>query len=156
MKRSSPIVLTVLCMTWFTCGLASSADPFVFRDVGEAAGMFPHAEGMRGHGAAWGDVDGDGWADLFVATFHNAGSKPSLFLRNEQGKFRLDPQENLRTSGMGSGALFADFTNSGRLDLYVSNCAHGKKGDPAFSNPNVFFRNDGGGKFTDISKESGT
>ena len=50
----------------------------------------------------------------------------------------------------------ADFTNSGRLDLYVSNCAHGKKGDPkadpAFSNPNVFFRNDGGGKFTDISQ----
>ena len=97
-----------------------AADPFVFRDVGEAAGIFPHAEELRGHGAAWGDVDGDGWPDLFIATFRNAGSKPSLFLRNENGKFRLDPQEHLHTSGMGSGALFADFTNSGRLDLYVS------------------------------------
>ncbi len=135
---------------------ALAADPFVFRDVGETAGIVPHAEGLRGHGAAWGDVDGDGWSDLFIATFHNAGSKPSLFLRNETGNFRLDPQEHLHTSGMGSGALFADFTNSGRPDLYVSNCAHGKKGDPAFSTPNVFFRNDGGGKFTDISKESGT
>ena len=134
--------------------------PFVFRDVGDETGLFPHVAGIRGHGAAWGDVDGDGWSDLFVATFHNAGSKPSLFMRNVKGKFRLDPRENLHTSGMGSGALFADFTNSGRLDLYVSNCAHGKKGDPkadpAFSNPNVFFRNDGGGKFTDISKASGT
>ena len=55
--------------------VAVSADPpFVFRDVGEQAGIFPHAEAIRGHGAAWGDVDGDGWADLFIATFHNAGS----------------------------------------------------------------------------------
>lgn len=145
-------VTLLVCMP----AIAFAADPFVFRDVGEQAGIFPHAEGLRGHGAAWGDVDGDGWPDLFIATFHNAGSKPSLFLRNEQGKFRLDPQEHLHTSGMGSGALFADFANSGRLDLYVSNCAHGKKGDPAFSSPNVFFRNDGGGKFTDISNASGT
>lgn len=149
----------LLCViAWFVplAGSVFADSPFVFRDVGESSGIFPHAEGIRGHGAAWGDVDGDGWPDLFVATFHNAGSKPSLFVRNEKGKFRLDQQEHLRTSGMGSGALFADFTNSGRLDLYVSNCAHGKKGDPAFSAPNVFFRNDGGGKFTDISKESGT
>ncbi len=134
----------------------SAEPPFVFRDVGDETGLFPHVAGIRGHGAAWGDIDGDGWADLFVVTFHNAGSKPSLFVRNEKGKFRLDPQEHLHTSGMGSGALFADFTNSGRLDLYVSNCAHGKKGDPAFSAPSVFFRNDGGGKFTDISQASGT
>ena len=141
----------------FITTMSLAADPpFMFRDVGEEAGLFPHMEGIRGHGAAWGDVDGDGWPDLFVATFHNAGSKPSVFMRNEKGKFQLDAQEHLRTSGMGSGALFADFTNSGRLDLYVSNCAHGKKGDPAFSNPNAFFRNDGGGKFTDFSKESGT
>jgi len=129
--------------------------PFAFRDVGDEAGIFPHIAGIRGHGAAWGDVDGDGWPDLFVATFHNAGSKPSMLLRNERGKFRLDGQEHLRTSGMGSGALFADFTNSGRLDLYVSNCAHGKVNDPAFSAPSVFFRNDGDGRFTDISQESG-
>ncbi len=155
---------TMLCVTICISLLAEfavSADPpFQFRDVGDETGLFPHVAEIRGHGAAWGDVDGDGWADLFVATFHNAGSKPSLFVRNEKGKFRLDPQEHLRTSGMGSGALFADFTNSGRLDLYVSNCAHGKKNDPkadpAFSNPNVFFRNDGAGKFTDISQASGT
>ena len=48
---------------------ASAQAPFVFRDVGEAAGIFPAAEGLRGHGAAWGDVNGDGWLDLYVATF---------------------------------------------------------------------------------------
>jgi hypothetical protein len=131
---------------------------FTFRDTGEAAGIFPHAAGMRGHGVAWGDVDGDGWPDLFVTSFANAGSKPSVFLRNEKGKFRLDDQPQLRTVGSGSGALFADLTNSGRLDLYVSNCVHGSgkaNQDPSFSAPSALFRNDGNGKFSDVSQQSG-
>jgi hypothetical protein len=126
--------------------------PFVFRDVGDEAGVFPHVAGIRGHAAAWGDIEGKGWPDLFVGTFHNAGSKPSMLLRNEKGKFRLDGQEHLRTSGMGSGALFVDLTNSGRLDLYVSNCVHGN--GTAETAPNLLFRNDGEGKFTDVSKDS--
>lgn len=130
----------------------SGSYPFVFRDVGDAAGLFPHIAGIRGHGAAWGDVDGDGWPDLFVATFHNFGSKASLFVRNNKGTFRFDDQKHLRSSGIGSGALFVDLTNSGRLDLFVSHCAYGRA---AISNvPSLLFRNDGG-KFTDVSKESG-
>ncbi len=58
---------------------------FVFRDVGADAGIFPHLAGIRGHGAAWGEVDGDGWPDLFVPTFHNAGSRASLLPRNHKG-----------------------------------------------------------------------
>lgn len=130
-----------------------AAYPFAFRDVGDEAGVFPHVAGIRGHGVAWGDVDGDGWPDLFVATFHNQGSKPGMLLRNEKGKFRPDPQEHLRTTGIGSGALFVDLTNSGRLDLYVSNCASPNRG--TLSVPSYLFRNDGGGAFTDVSKDSG-
>lgn len=146
-------------VAWFALlGVASigRADeyPFVFKDAGQESGIAHHVAGIRGHGAAWGDVDADGWPDLFVGTFHNAGSKAGMFLRNDKGKFRLDPQEQLRTSGLGSGALFVDLTNSGRLDLYVSNCAHGKEGVLAV--PSLLFRNDGGGTFTDVSQMSGT
>jgi hypothetical protein len=49
--------------------------------------------------------------------------------------------------------LFVDLTNSGRLDLYVSNCAHGR--EDVGRVPSFLFRNDGGGKFTDVSRESG-
>ena len=133
---------------------APAADyPFAFKDVGEDAGLFPAVEGIRGHAAAWGDADGDGWPDLFVGTFHNSGSKPGVLLRNVKGKFTPDEQEHLKTSGIGSGALFVDLTNSGRLDLYASHCGHGKEG--VLAAPSLLFRNDGGGTFTDVSKGSG-
>ena len=146
---------TVACLTATPLLGAEPATkyPFVFKDVGDEAGAFPHVGGIRGHGVAWGDVDGSGFPALFVATFHNAGSKASVFLRNDKGKFKLDDQEQLRTSGIGSGALFVDLTNKGRLDLYVSHCAYGK--DDTGRKPSILFRNDGGGKFTDVSRESG-
>lgn len=145
-----PFALLLLTLA----SVASAADyPFAFKDAGEEAGIFPAVEGIRGHAVAWGDADGDGWPDLFVGTFHNSGSKPGVLLRNVKGKFTPDKQEHLKTSGIGSGALFADLGNSGRLDLYASHCAHGKDG--VLAAPSLLFRNDGDGKFTDVSKDSG-
>jgi hypothetical protein len=127
--------------------------PFAFRDVGNEAGLLPAAAGLRGHAAAWGDIDGSGYPALFVGAFNEAGSKPSLLLRNDRGKFRPDAPDQLKLTGRASGAAFVDLTNSGRLDLYVSNSSPGPSGAKAV--PNFLFRNDGGGTFIDVSKDSG-
>src|SRR5262245_20874571 len=132
---------------------AAAAYAFVFCDVADVTGLVPHVAGVRGHAAAWGDVDGSGYPSLFVGTFADAGSKTSLLLRNTKGKFSLDEQQHLRLSSCASGAIFVDLDNRGKLDLYVGNNAHGKDGLRA--TPNALFRNDGGGKFADVSKESG-
>ncbi|MFN0053019.1 MAG: CRTAC1 family protein [Planctomycetales bacterium] len=95
--------------------------PFAFTDAGDSAGLFPHVGSIWGHGAAWGDVDGDGRIELYVATFHILGSKPNLFFRNKPGKFELDPQQPLAVSTRGTGVLFADLDNDGDLDLYLGN-----------------------------------
>jgi hypothetical protein len=150
-RYSCPIVWAFLAL----CSAATTRAeyPFVFKDTGDEAGLYPHVGGIRGHGAAWGDADGDGWPELFVTAFHDAGSKPAMFFRNRQGKFELDPQEHLHTSGMGSGGLLVDLTNSGRLDLYASTCVSGN--NPVRQTPSYLFRNEGNGKFTDISRASG-
>jgi hypothetical protein len=113
--------------------------------------------GIAGHGAAWGDVDGDGWSDLYVGAFggHPYGSKPNQFFRNQQGKFVLDEQPQLRVLGRSNGAIFADLDNDGDLDLYTTNHAIAYEGQPHYAEPNHLFRNDGGGKFTDVSAASG-
>lgn len=145
----------------FAMGSSLHAQPkssFLFRDVAEETGLWPHVGGIAGHGTGWGDVDGDGYPDLYVGTFgaEPYGSKPNQFFRNVKGKFQLDGQKHLQIVGRASGAFFADFDNDGDLDLYVSNHAIDWKPykHPHFSAPNYLFRNDGGGKFTDVSAGS--
>lgn len=152
---------------WLTVALVAllvrhsrAESPFVFRDVGEERGVLPAAAGIRGHGAGWGDVDGDGWLDLYVATFHNDGSPPNLFFRNRGGKFAADPQPSLRISARGTGVLFADLDNDGDLDLYL-----GSMPSPAGSKlatkeghamlGNQLLRNEGAGQFTNLSEGNG-
>lgn len=152
-------LLAVLAVSTVPAAPPPPRTQFTFRDVGDEAGLYPALAGIAGHAAAWGDVDGDGWPDLFVGTFGGKpyDSKPSQFFRNVKGKFTLDPQKQLRIEGRGNGAVFADLTNSGRLDLYYTNHAiDGKPYKmPHFAAPNALFRNDGSGKFTDVSKGSG-
>jgi hypothetical protein len=141
-------------------GTVRAQTQFTFRDTGDEAGLFPDVARIAGHSVAWGDVDGDGWPDLYVATFggHPYDSKPNQLFRNVRGKFQLDDQPQLRIFGRASGCVFADFDNDGDLDLYLSNHAMDGKayGQPHYGAPNAMFRNDGAGKLVDISAASGT
>ena len=132
-------------------GPLAAAPPFVFKDAGDEAGLFPHLSGIAGHAAGWGDVDGDGWLDLCVGTFHKPGTRPQLLLRNVKGKFTPDTQPATAISTRATGTLFVDLDNDGDLDLYVASMPQPKAGLRGCA----LFRNDGACKFTDISNDNG-
>jgi hypothetical protein len=99
-----------------------------FEDLAAAAGVAcGNARGACMH-AVFGDVNNDGWPDLFVAKW---ADENQLFLSNGDGTFRD------ATSGCGvgywayaNGATFLDYDRDGWLDLLVGNYFAEKVPDP--------------------------
>jgi hypothetical protein len=150
-----------LFATFCSIPLSLPADPpFRFRDAGDEAGLFPAVAGIKGHGAGWGDVDGDGWADLLVATFDTGESKPCVFFHNERGRFRHEDQVALRISARATGVVFADLDNDGDLDIYLGSMPAAADSRLAQREGHALagcslLKNDGQGKFTNVSETSG-
>jgi hypothetical protein len=138
-----------------------------FTDVTERAGLRTRLYGM---GAAAADFDNDGWTDLYVTGF--GGNV--LYRNNGNGTFTdVTEEADVRGSGWSTSAAWADFDGDGLLDLvvarYVDTAAEGtffcgdvptKRRD--YCDPQLYppmaplvFHNDGAGKFSDISAESG-
>ncbi|MCY3011852.1 MAG: CRTAC1 family protein [Planctomycetota bacterium] len=141
-----------------------------FTDVTKETGLDLSVYGM---GVACGDYDADGYIDLFISCL----GEDRLF-HNEKGRFR-DVTEQ---SGVGGDAKawsvssgWFDYDNDGDLDLLVCHYVEwtrefdlaqefrllGGK-ERAYGGPQRFggsfpslFRNNGGGKFSDVSKEAG-
>ncbi len=146
-----------------------------FTDITAKAGV---ADGRWSTGAAFADYDGDGFADLLVSNYVDFklndlpgfGSSPtcryrgidvqcgprglrgagdSLFHNNGDGTFtNVSKKTGLDDPAgyYGLGVIWSDFDNTGRPDAYVADD----------STPNYLYRNDGNGKFSEISLESGT
>ena len=150
------LAMLVLCP-----GLTAAEEPsrnFVFRNVTREVGLLPAVGEIKGHAAGWGDVDGDGWEDLYVGTF-DTPSKPNLLFRNVRGRFSPAADEAVRISTRSTGALLADLDNDGDLDLYVSSMPAPAGSRLAERSGHLLrgctlFRNDGKGRFTDVSKDN--
>lgn len=134
-----------------------------FDDVTEGSGAGDTAYGM---GVTAGDGDGDGDLDLYVLNYG-----PNVYLRND-GKGRFEALEvGAEDPSWSVSGAFLDYDGDGDLDLYVVNyllydvekegpCKAGTL--EVYCSPEQFppaqdrlYRNDGQGRFTDVSREAG-
>ena len=137
-----------------------------FADVTREAGLGIHAYGM---GAAAGDYDNDGFPDLYVTIL----GLNRLYRNNGDGTFsNVTAEAGVGDPSWGASAAWLDADNDGKLDLFVTNyvrwtpsqdqwCGYGP-GVKHYCTPEIFagdssrlFRNLGGGRFRDVTREAG-
>jgi len=86
-----------------------------FEDVTKKAGVGSPGWDMAG---AWGDYDGDGWPDLYVA---NEFGNNRLYHNDRDGTFSdVTSKSGTEDGGSGMGATWADYDADGDLDLFVA------------------------------------
>jgi len=137
-----------------------------FEDVTRGSGFDREIYGM---GLAIGDYDNDGDPDVYLTALG-----PNLLLRNEGGGRFTDASATagVRDPGFGSSATWLDYDRDGDLDLFLLNyvqwsietdiyCTLDGK-TKSYCTPEsypgaspVFYRNEGRGKFTDVTPEAG-
>jgi hypothetical protein len=113
-----------------------------FEDVSRAVGLDWPIPAM---GANMGDIDNDGYLDVYFGTGEMAysGLMPNVMLKNLDGRRFEDVTDSSRTGHLqkGHGVSFADYDSDGDLDLFVQ-LGGAYPGDQAY---NVLFQNPGHG-----------
>ena len=118
----------------------------VFTDVSASSGLGLCAY-VRGISAA--DVDNDGDLDLFVC---NNCTANALYINDGTGTFsEQGAARGVADTLCASSASFGDYDRDGWLDLYVGNYVT----PTGYAGPNILYRNNGNGTFTDVSALSG-
>ena len=126
--------------------------------------------GRYGMGCAAADVDNDGDEDLYVTNF----GPNTLYRNNGDGTFTdVSRRAGVDDPLWGTTAAFADYDSDSDVDLFVGNymdftlAKHKRCGDVARklisychpdayeSVPNVLYRNNGDGTFTNVTREAG-
>jgi FG-GAP-like repeat/ASPIC and UnbV len=114
-----------------------------FRDVSKDVGVDWPITSM---GANFGDIDNDGYLDVYLGTgwMSYSGLAPKLMLKNVDGRRFEDVTDSSRTGHLqkGHGVGFADYDGDGDLDVFIS-LGGGYPGDRGYG---ALFRNPGHGR----------
>ena len=106
---------------------------------------------MSGIGASWGDLDNDGYLDVYISTRTIGSSISNMLYKNNGNNTFTDItlSSGIRdTNSFSFCAAWFDYNNDGFQDIYST-------ADRSFS-PNRLFENNGNGTFTDVSLISNT
>jgi hypothetical protein len=111
-------------------------------------------------GAAWGDYDNDGYADLYVS---NYGEENFFYLNKRDGTFsEMAKALRIEKPVMSFPTWFFDYDNDGWLDLFVASfvpsvteVARGFLGMTPHAETMKLYRNTGKSGFQDATKEMG-
>lgn len=139
-----------------------------FKDITQQAG-----DGLAGRPGDWktgvtmADVNGDGLLDIYVCYSglgDNAKRRNQLFINKGNNKFvEMAKQYGLDDPGYSTQAVFFDYNNDGKLDMFLLNHNVKKisnlelaqaKGETDELASNKLFENQGG-HFVDVSKKAG-
>ena len=89
-----------------------------FVDVSEEAGIFGSVIGF-GLGVTVGDVNGDGWEDIYVS--NDFFERDYLYINNQDGTFTETLTDAISSiSAASMGADMADIDNNGSADIFVT------------------------------------
>jgi hypothetical protein len=121
-------------------------------------------------GVAAGDYNNDGFPDLYVTQY----GRSILYRNNGDGTFTdVTREAGVGVEGWASSAVWFDYDNDGKLDLFICRfvdfdksknrfCGNQQTGVRYYCIPSVYdpmpswlFHNNGDGTFTDVSQESG-
>jgi hypothetical protein len=138
-----------------------------FKNASQNSGILQANKGWS-TGVAIVDINNDGFDDVYVCRSRWKDSLSNLFyISNGNGTFTEKGKEYgiECADSYTMGAVFFDYDNDGDLDLYVKNHPNDfvermrfnnlEKVEQGKNQSDKFFRNEGNGKFTDVSKEAG-
>ncbi|MFB0494667.1 hypothetical protein ABID99_000904 [Mucilaginibacter sp. OAE612] len=89
-----------------------------FTDVSEQAGIYGSVIGF-GLGVSVGDVNGDGWDDIYVS--NDFFERDYLYINNHNGTFKESLEDQMKSiSNASMGADLADINNDAHPDIFVT------------------------------------